>query len=123
MSKIKIRPKLNLNVSKGDAENFQNQTLRPILKLQNDIILILFDKQINSYKLSLPIDQNSLRIEIENFVQKNKSLNNQLIGVIIGMMENDEVKEYFKNSKEFNKRIIQMIFTAILWTYTFSISP
>ena len=45
--------------------------------------------------------------------RKNKSLNNQLIGVIIGMMENDEVKEYFKNSKEFNKRIIQMIIQRI----------
>ena len=31
----------------SDEENFQNQTLRPILKIQNDLLLAVFSNYIN----------------------------------------------------------------------------
>ena len=32
-------------------ENFQNQTLRPILKLQNDLLIVRFHEQISNLKI------------------------------------------------------------------------
>ena len=39
--KVSIRPVLNLS-SKSIDEDFQNRTLRPVLKLQNNTILQVF---------------------------------------------------------------------------------
>ena len=45
-------PSLGQNTSQSSEEEvFQNATLRPILKLQNDLIVLVFQNYVNQIKL------------------------------------------------------------------------
>ena len=55
---IQLRPALSLSTEQSGAiEQFQNQTLRPILKLQHDLLVQMFLSQVQKHKkafLNLP---------------------------------------------------------------------
>lgn len=111
-TKIDLRESLNLSNSETTtpAEVFQNQTLRPILKLQNDLYLSLF----TNYALRQNADFNSLSVMkknlfIEQSIQKDAVLKNTFIGMTIGMFTLEELEMYQSDSKVFNKRIITML--------------
>ncbi|MCD1116385.1 glyoxalase [Chryseobacterium turcicum] len=115
-TKIDLRQSLNIPISENatSTEVFQNQTLRPILKLQNDLYLSLF---IN-YAIRQNADFKSLstpkkNVMIEQSIQKDNGLKNIFIGMTIGMFTLEELKEYQSDSKVFNKRIITMIIKRI----------
>lgn len=110
--RIQLRESLNLPNSEitTPAEVFQNQTLRPILKLQNDLYLSLF----TNYALRQNADFNSLSVGkknvfIEQSIQKDSVLKNTFIGMTIGMFTLEELEIYHSDSKVFNKRIITML--------------
>jgi len=91
-------------------ELFQNQVLRPILKLQNDIFVASF---IN-YLVKNKVDFNSFSIEkklalIENSVQKDVKFRNALKGMVIALFTVDEYALYIKNSSSLNKRMMGML--------------
>jgi hypothetical protein len=48
----KIRPEIKFDTTKKslDDENFQNNTLRPILKTQHDIIILLLSNSLSQQK-------------------------------------------------------------------------
>lgn len=109
--KIKsIRPTLNLvDTNTKSIELFQNETLRPILKLQNELTLSLLKNHKNYNPITL---YNPDRLQYETrllkYIQSNLELKNQLIGMIVGMFTNSEIEFYHKNRKELKKRITQM---------------
>lgn len=112
INKLDLRESLNITNSEATTETeiFQNKTLRPILKLQNDLYLSLFI----SYALRQKADFSSLSISkkqifIEQSVQKDTVLKNTFIGMTIGMFTLEELKIYESESKVFNKRIITML--------------
>lgn len=112
INKLDLRESLNITNSEAttEIEIFQNQTLRPILKLQNDLYFSLF---IN-YALRQKADFSSLSISkkqifIEQSIQKDAVLKNTFIGITIGMFTLEELKIYESESKAFNKRIITML--------------
>ena len=93
-----------------ENENFQNLTLRPILKLQHDIILRLFINSIKKQKLQEAIENKEVFFQfIETSIVKNIPLRNLLIGLVLGQFTISEFDEYKKNGSEYNKRIINMI--------------
>ena len=65
-NKISIRPVLNLS-SEIPVEDFQNKTIRPILKLQHELLLQFFVFFCKNQKVDI------LNIEKEKF---NKAVNN-----------------------------------------------
>ncbi len=91
-------------------ETFQNQTLRPILKLQNDLFLAVFANQISKHKS----DFYKLSVEkklhyIENVIQKDIKFRNSLKGMVISLFSLDEYAEYIQNSSNLNKRMMNML--------------
>ena len=116
MTKLDLRPTLNISISEEstEVENFQNQTLRPILKLQNDIYLLLF----STYALRQNKDFDSLsaskkRLFVEQSLQKDGVLKNTFIGITIGMFTAEELETYILDSKGYNKRIAAMVIERI----------
>ncbi len=112
ITKIDLRESLNIPNSETTTpiEIFQNQTLRPILKLQNDLYLLLY----TNYAFRQKPDFNSLSVSkrqmfIEQSLQKDTVLKNTFIGMMIGMFTLEELEIYNSESKEFNKRIITML--------------
>lgn len=112
LNKTDLRESLSIPASDdtGPIEVFQNQTLRPILKLQNEIYLMLFQDYAGS---KIP-DFNSLTTDkkinfIEQSLRKDHALRNIFIGMTIGMFTADEMKTYIPDKNVFNKRIITML--------------
>lgn len=106
-----IRPDIGLseNDYHSALEEFQNKTLRPILKLQHNLTkqMLLVDKNFDTKILRLPNSEEKKR-RITNFLQKNTNFRNQLVGTIIGMMTTDEFDFYQEDRSKINKRIFSM---------------
>ncbi|MBG6188749.1 glyoxalase [Flavobacterium sp. CAN_S2] len=91
-------------------ESFQNEVLRPILKLQNDLFVASFTNYISKNKVdfySHSTDKKSLIIE--KAIQKDIKFRNALKGMIIGLFTADEYDVYVKNSSNINKRMMSML--------------
>jgi hypothetical protein len=91
-------------------ETFQNEVLRPILKLQNDLFVASFKNYITKYKsdfYSQTIEQKLAAIE--NSIQKDVKYRNALKGMVIALLTVDEYSIYIKNSSGLNKRMMTML--------------
>lgn len=111
-TKINLRESLNLPNSETTTEKeiFQNQTLRPILKLQNDLYLSLFTNYISRQNAGFDsLSKAKKSTFIEQSLQKDAVLKNTFIGITIGMFTLEELEMYIVESKEFNRRIITML--------------
>jgi hypothetical protein len=91
-------------------EVFQNQVLRPILKLQNDLFINVFKNYITKYKN----DFYSYSVEkklayIENSIHKDIKFRNSLKGIVIGLFTIAEYDNYIQNSSSLNKRMMNML--------------
>lgn len=110
---LRIRPYLaNAKIlpNMSSDERFQNETLRPILKLQNALLIEVFKNYITKHKNAFY----ELGIEgrlnyIENSIQKDIKFRNSLKGIIIGQFSVEEYLEYIKNSSSLNKRMMNMV--------------
>ena len=100
----------NISDESSSDELFQNQVLRPILKLQNDLVLAVFLNYLAKNKMALK-NQTLEKKEatIENALQKDIKLRNVLKGIIIGLFTADEYAVYLKNSSGLNKRMMSML--------------
>lgn len=115
-SKLSLRPIIKTKEfeKSTEEERFQTQTLRPILKLQNELILGLYRNHITEskstfYDLSL---ENKI-LFVENSLQKNIVLKNKLLGVSLGMLTTEELAVYSTNTSLYNKRIMSLIVERI----------
>jgi hypothetical protein len=91
-------------------EYFQNATLRPVVKLQNDLLLEVFKNYVRKHKnvfYDLPIDK---RLDyIENAIHKDMKFRNSLKGIIIGQFTIAEYLLYIENSSDLNKRMMDIV--------------
>ncbi|WP_276380021.1 glyoxalase [Flavobacterium sp. H4147] len=91
-------------------EIFQNQTIRPILKLQNDLFVAVFINYVNKNKA----DFYSYSVEkklhtIENSIQKDIKFRNSLKGIIMALFTVEEYNTYIQNSSDLNKRMMNLL--------------
>ena len=108
----KLRPVLKnlINSNTSDLERFQNEVLRPIIKMQNNLLVALFKNYIRNRK----IEFNKLKAEVQenkinSILTKDINFKNILLGSIIGHFNKNEIKIYLKSKSELNKRIIQIV--------------
>lgn len=94
----------------SSEEKFQNQTLRPILKLQNDLFIDVFINHISKHKNDFYNYSIEKKLQfIENTIQKDIKFRNSLKGIVIGLFTIEEYSEYIKNSSSLNKRMMNML--------------
>ena len=98
------------SIQSSSEELFQNEVLRPILQLQNDLFIASFLNYISKYKRDFYTRtvENKLSI-IENAIQKDIKFRNALKGMIIGLFTTDEYALYIKNSSSLNKRMMNLL--------------
>ena len=110
---LSLRPQIssiNLNFSVNSDEYFQNNTLRPIAKLQNELLIIVFTNYIRKHKnvfYDLTLDQRLYYID--NAIQKDIKFRNSLKGIIIGQFTLNEYETYIENSSALNKRMMNIV--------------
>lgn len=103
-------PSAIVNPLMSTDEQFQNKTLRPIVKLQNDLFLMVFKNYVLKHKnvfYTLSLDR---RLQyIENAVQKDIKFRNSLKGMVIGQFTLEEYEQYIQNSSALNKRMMSLV--------------
>ncbi len=96
-------------------ERFQNITLRPIVKQQHDLFVLVFKNYIAKHKnvfYDLSLEK---RLDyIENTVHKDMKFRNSVKGMIIGLFTLEEYELYITNSSSLNKRMMNIVKERLL---------
>ena len=110
-----IRPKIEVDNTKStELEIFQSVSLRPILKLQNEIIFALINNFLAEHKVVVKNLTENKKIERIHDIFKNNIQQKQLLfGVVIGHFTHEEILFYNQNKKEVTKRIITMLLERV----------
>lgn len=91
-------------------EIFQNKTLRPILKLQNDLFIESFLNYVNKQKGGFYELSTDKKMQyIENAIHKDIKFRNALKGMVIALFTVEEFRDYILNSSSLNKRMMNML--------------
>jgi len=91
-------------------ERFQNETLRPVIKYQNDLFIAVFRNYIKKHKNVFYEKTLEQRIKyIENAITKDIKFRNALKGMVIGLFTVDEYLNYITNSSALNKRMMNLV--------------
>ncbi|WP_459212425.1 glyoxalase [Aquimarina rhabdastrellae] len=110
---LKMRPQIlsaRIHNNMSDDERFQNETLRPIIKLQNDLFIEVFKNYIRKRKnLFYDLSPEAKHNYIENAIQKDMKFRNSLKGMIIGQFTVEEYATYIQNSSALNKRMMNIV--------------
>tara|TARA_R110000868_G_scaffold72823_4_gene211712 strand:+ start:1790 stop:2206 length:417 start_codon:yes stop_codon:yes gene_type:complete len=108
-----IRPEISsatINDMMCSDERFQNLVIRPIIKLQNDLLIEVFRNYVAKYKLAFYDFSLEKRINyIENAIQRDVKFRNSLKGIIIGLFTVEEYLIYIQNSSALNKRMMGIV--------------
>lgn len=99
-----------INEQSSAEELFQNKTLRPILKLQNDLFIEVFSNYAIKQKgVFFTLSPEKKMTYIENTIQRDIKFRNSLKGMVIGLFTVHEYSDYTKNSSNLNKRMMNML--------------
>lgn len=111
---VQLRPEIPTQEANSESEQFQNLTLRPILKFQNEILVAIFQHYIEQRKGTfhklIPREQKQY---IQHSIQKDSKLRELLIGTIIGHFTLEEWKAYLSDEKALRKRMIDLLVQRI----------
>ncbi len=95
-------------------EKFQNQTLRPILKFQNDLFIEVFRNYATKQKgVFFKLSPEKKLAYVENAIQRDIKFRNSLKGMVIGIFTITEYKDYIQNSSNINKRMMNLLIERI----------
>ncbi len=114
---LRLRPEIpsaRINPGMSDDERFQNQSLRPVIKFQNALLIAAFRNYVVKHKNAFYELGMEKRLEyIENAIQKDIKFRNSLKGMIIGQFTIEEYEHYITNSSALNKRMMNMVIDRI----------
>jgi len=109
MSVRETIPNINVDCS-SELESFQNKTLRPILKFQNDLTLSILKSTKGYEQLKGKEHLENFHIHLKSFLDKNIKLKNQIVSSVTALFTQEELIFYFAHNKAISKRIISMQF-------------
>lgn len=103
-------PSARVSDNMSSDEQFQNKTLRPVAKLQDDLLVLVFRNYIEKHKNTFYEFSVEKKMQfIENAVQKDIKFRNNLKGLIIGQFSLEEYGIYIQNSSALNKRMMNIV--------------
>ena len=108
---LQIRPSINTenNTDSTEAESFQNKILRPILKLQHELLCYTFLNTPSVIKQNFILKHEDQKKKyIVECLKSNHKLKSQIVQSIVSLMTIEELAQYYSNKHEYQKRIISM---------------
>ena len=91
-------------------ELFQNKTLRPIIKMQHDLFISVFNNYIRKRKnVFYDLNVEKQLAYIDNAIHKDMKFRNSVKGMIIGQFTTEEYELYITNSSALNKRMMNIV--------------
>ncbi|MBL6660263.1 MAG: glyoxalase [Crocinitomicaceae bacterium] len=114
----KVRPKLPESLIEGhlkEEELFQNMVLRPVIKMQHDVLILRVKSYFTSKRVMFNVmDKKKRTLAIEQAFLGDNAFKKEIQGMILGQLNVDEFQGYLKNERSMNKRIIQMVRNRML---------
>jgi len=98
------------STASSPEEQFQNQTLRPIIKMQHDLLIAYF----RHYLIIRKTDFQTFSVQkklafIDNSLKTDNRLRSELKGLIIGHFTIEEYQAYLDVQRDVNKRIYTIV--------------
>ncbi len=108
-------PLAKIDESNSAEERFQNEILRPVIKMQHDLLVVVFKQYLKDKKNQyFQLTADKRKEYIKNAFSKDLYFRNLVKGLIIGQFTPSEYKEYILNSSALSKRIISITQERIL---------
>ena len=106
-----LRPIILFEIqAETEIEKFQNDTLRPILKLQNDLLIQVFIQYCQQRKgLFFKLSDKDKLIYIDQNIRKDMKFKHYLEGIITGHFTLDEYQLFLNHEEELTKRMIHLL--------------
>jgi hypothetical protein len=114
MAKTKVdRPVLPTAILEGisnPGEAFQNEVLRPLVKMQSDLLMAHIKAKLQGLKIDWealgPIQQKEA---LTTLFSKDQSFKSEIVGMVIGQFDLQEYQKYLALQKDMNRRISQIV--------------
>ncbi|RMG71086.1 MAG: hypothetical protein D6722_07465 [Bacteroidetes bacterium] len=113
-----LRPHVGHAETKSEIEAFQHAVLRPLLKLQHDLLVLQFEDQARSLKLPwdrMPAAER--RATAEHLMQTHHRLRASLTGLVTGLMTREEFGFFLLHQDELGKRLSSMLMARLQSAY------
>jgi hypothetical protein len=108
-----LRPEIALEAdgtTPGSPAHFMHHTLRPVLKLQNELLLLIFRHYLQKSKGTFWQLPAAKRPEyIAHCIRQDQKLRNMLSGVVMGHFTVQEIQVYQQHEAELSRRIAELL--------------
>jgi len=96
--------------AESEFEKFQNEVLRPILKLQNNLLIEIFKTYCSKRKSTFyKFSEKEKAVYVDQAVRKDMKFKHYLEGIITGMFTLDEYAKFMEFEEELTKRLINLL--------------
>ena len=113
-----IRPIIKsaiINSNMSFDEQFQNATLRPVIALQNNLLIEVFKNYIVKRKNVFYELSSEKQVDyIDHAIHKDMKFRNSIKGMIIGQFTTEEYSKYITNSSALNKRMMNLVMNRLI---------
>lgn len=112
---LALRPEVATQPGALPAEAFQNDTLRPILKLQHEVLVAAWHRYAQRNKGTFyRLDRPAQRDFVRRTLQTNRELRSFLLGLVCGLMTEREWVAFRQNERELARRVYAMAAERLL---------
>ena len=111
---LALRPVVPTATTEAEAPvgAFLHTTLRPVLKLQNDLLLAVVADFVRDHHIMLrPTDQQH---QLSELLSRNTKLRYTVVGLITGQLTTEEYTFYRQHRPELNRRLLEMAQRRVL---------
>lgn len=109
-ARLALRPQLDLAPASAPEESFQNETLRPIMKMQHDLLLAAFQLYLQKRKVRLEQVPAKQRFDkIKQIITRDNRLRGLLLGIAIGQFTKEEMDYFVANESSVNRRMTNLL--------------
>ncbi len=112
---LALRPVLHLDTAKSTpTEAFQNRTLRPLLKMQHEVLLHIFQHYIRKRKnVFLQLSPKAQLEYIAHSIRTDIRLRHLLAGAVVGHFTTPELAFFFEHEADAMKRLADLTIQRI----------
>ncbi|MEL7220561.1 MAG: hypothetical protein AAGJ93_04530 [Bacteroidota bacterium] len=108
--RLNLRPSIATQAAQNPDEAFLHESLRPVLKLQNDLLVDITRHFLKKRKVKWEqLNQQQRLQQIQHSIGKDNRLRGLLFGCILGQFTQTELDYYLNNESEINRRISHLL--------------
>jgi hypothetical protein len=108
--RLSIRPQIDTEPALSSDEAFLHESLRPVLKLQNELLVDITRHFLQKRKVKWEqLNKQQRSQQIQHSVGRDNRLRGLLFGCILGQFTSVELTYYLQNESEINRRISHLL--------------